>query len=252
MYITRLAAAAARAFGMLGGVIQPVVTSITSGNQNSLTVNWTNKSTTNQILIYVNNVLNATIAANSTSGTITSLTCNTTYQISLAYNFGGTPGPRTNNQSATVTPLANGTYLSQYCSGCSLIYSYSNGSCGTYTTNQGYNGSTCCPLQVAGVAYADTSSCGNYGCNAYVLLHVDGPGIGGDASGFLCYSGSAFVGYFYNTGSYYIYGGVCNQGADLTLSLYRSFPNEASGSWNIGCVQSCGYYSYGGYGVYIT
>jgi len=51
MYITRLAAAAARAFGMLGGVLQPVITSITSANQNSLTVNWTNKSTTNQILV---------------------------------------------------------------------------------------------------------------------------------------------------------------------------------------------------------
>ncbi len=42
---------------------------------------------------------------------------------------------------------ASGTYLSQFCSGCTLYYRYANGSCGTYDVSQGCTtacGGCCC------------------------------------------------------------------------------------------------------------
>lgn len=50
-----------------------------------------------------------------------------------------------NHSAASCPPY--GTYLSQYCSGCTLYYRYANGSCGYYDIEQGCTtacGGCCC------------------------------------------------------------------------------------------------------------
>lgn len=46
----------------------------------------------------------------------------------------------------------SGTYLSSYCSGCTLYYTYANGSCGTYDVSQGVTTTCgpCCGAPAAG------------------------------------------------------------------------------------------------------
>jgi hypothetical protein len=52
-----------------------------------------------------------------------------------------------NYYSTTIPTLPNGTQVSYTCSGCDIIYTLANGSCGTYTSNAGFS-VTCCPPNV--------------------------------------------------------------------------------------------------------
>ena len=77
---------------------------------------------------------------------------------------------------------ANGTYLSQYCSGCTLYYRYANGSCGTY--DQVYSDCTtacaqcCCSPANGTYLFAQCNGCSyayyySDGCNGSYSVEQD-------------------------------------------------------------------------------
>jgi hypothetical protein len=66
---------------------------------------------------------------------------------------------------------AYGTYLSQYCSGCTLVYVYANGSGGSYEVSQGC--STACGGCCCAPAYGTYLSASCVGCD-YYYYYADG------------------------------------------------------------------------------
>ena len=83
--------------------------------------------------------------------TISGLAASITYTIRVRITCTSTGGYSGYSNTITVTTGAgcppSGTYISQYCSGCTLYYRYANGSCGTYDTSQGCTtacGGCCC------------------------------------------------------------------------------------------------------------
>ena len=87
----------------------------------------------------------------SATATISGLASSTAYQVRVRITCVSTGGYSGYSNTITVTTSAgcpaNGTYLSQFCSGCTLFYRYANGSCGTYDVSQGCTtacGGCCC------------------------------------------------------------------------------------------------------------
>jgi len=87
----------------------------------------------------------------SATRTISGLASSMTYLIRVRITCTSTGGYSGYSNILTITTSAgcpaNGTYLSQFCSGCTLYYRYANGSCGTYDTSQGCTtacGGCCC------------------------------------------------------------------------------------------------------------
>lgn len=114
---------------------------------------------------------------NSTS-TVSGLPASTTYLVRVRITCASTGNYSSYSNVLTITTSAGcpayGTYLSQYCSGCTLYYRYANGSCGTYDIEQGCSsascGVCCCSPSygtllntycVGGTSYAEYSN----GCN---------------------------------------------------------------------------------------
>lgn len=87
----------------------------------------------------------------SGTATISGLPSSTAYQVRVRITCTSTGGYSGYSNTITMTTSAgcpaNGTYLSQFCSGCTLFYRYANGSCGTYDVSQGCTtacGGCCC------------------------------------------------------------------------------------------------------------
>ena len=135
--------------------------------------------------------------------TISGLASSTAYQVRVRITCTSTGGYSSYSNTITVTTSAgcppSGTYLSQYCSGCTLYYRYANGSCGTYDVSQGCTtacGGCCCSPASGTYLYDGCDGCDyNYyysdGCNGTYsqVIEYDSPncGCGGGGGGEECF-----------------------------------------------------------------
>jgi hypothetical protein len=158
----------------------------------------------------------------SATRTISGLASSTSYLIRVRITCTSTGGYSSYSNVITVTTSAGcppyGTYLSQFCSGCTLYYRYANGSCDSYDVSQGCTtgcGGCCCSP-----AYGTYLS--SY-CSGYDLYYTYSDGCNG-SYGSLAESNSASCGYtppanncydFYSDGSGWWSGLDCN-GAEVT------------------------------------
>ena len=146
-------------------------------------------------------------------------------------------------QSTSAGCPANGTYLSQFCSGCTLYYRYANGSCGTYDTSQGCTtacGGCCCSPGEGTFLYAQCNGCSydfyySNGCNGSYSV-VQDPNSTNCGSG--CGAGPACF-EFYSDGSGQWQGFPCGSNGGATSTGYAPDPGVM-----IGCFESM---IYGGY-----
>ena len=176
--------------------------------------------------------------------TISGLASSITYTIRVRITCTSTGGYSGYSNVITVTTGAgcppSGTYISQYCSGCTLYYRYANGSCGTYDTSQGCTtacGGCCC-------SPANGTYLSQY-CSGYDLYYTYSNGCNGTYST-LVESNSASCGYtppatdcynFFSDGSGWW------QGYDCDNNLISGW----SDGW--GSLIFCGLsIDYGGYG----
>ena len=105
---------------------------------------------------------------------------------------------------------AYGTYLSQYCSGCTLYYRYANGSGGSYDVSQGCStacGGCCCAPSYGTYQYDSCSGCDYYyyyadGCygvySSLIESNSANCGCGGGGGG-ACYISYGQEGYWEGT-----------------------------------------------------
>ena len=125
--------------------------------------------------------------------TISGLASSTTYLVRVRITCTSTGGYSGYSNTLTVTTSAGcapyGTYLSQFCSGCTLYYRYANGSCGTYDVSQGCT--TACGGCCCSPAYGTYLS--QY-CSGYNLYYTYSDGCNGTYSS-LAESNSATCGY---------------------------------------------------------
>lgn len=149
-----------------------------SSTSSSISVSFTTSNCTTVHIEYSSNGGSSwTVNSGSCTSprTITGLASNTRYLVRMRITctstggFSGYTGNSTVNTSASCP--ANGTYLSSYCSGCTLYYRYANGSCGTYDVSQGCSTACggCCCAPAAGT-YLETFC---NGCD-YVDSYADG------------------------------------------------------------------------------
>ena len=191
----------------------------------------------------------ATWGTNSTgcaaSFTYSGLASSTSYQFRVRItctSTGGYSGYSEILQQATSAGCpANGTYLSQFCTGCTLYYRYANGSCGTYDTSQGCTtacGGCCCSPANGTFLFAQCNACSydyyySNGCNgSYSVVQDPNSTICGCGTGPACFE-------FYSDGSGHWEGFPCGSGGGVTQTGYQPDPGI-----NIGCFESM---LYGGY-----
>lgn len=254
-FLTRLGAAASRVLGLFsrtGPTVSPTITSTSSSGQSVITIIWTNTSIVFPINVYLNGFYWTQVSAGTTSASFGGFTCGTTNTFRLAYTSGGSIGPLSNQVSQYVTPISAGTYAGQFCNGCTLNHNYHNGNCGFYSQQIQFNSPSCgCtpPLESFAQAVGYDFNCG---CSSNVLVSGSHSWCGGwfQAAGQMCCQGYATTQSCSQPGSWTVYGGICAYG-DLELQIWRS-PSQNVGSWYIGTVASCGYFSYGGYSVYVS
>jgi hypothetical protein len=177
--------------------------------------------------------------------TLSGLASSTAYQVRVRITCTSTNGYSGYSNTITMTTSAGcpayGTYLSQFCSGCTLYYRYANGSCGTY--DQVYSDcTTACGGCCCSPGYGTYLS--QY-CSGYDLYYTYSNGCNGTYSS-LIESNSTTCGY-----------------QEPSINCYSYF-GDGSGSWlgrdcngNIVEGWSCCYgeylfcgtsISYGGYG----
>ena len=129
---------------------------------------------------------------------------------------------------------ANGTYLSQFCSGCTLYYRYANGSCGTYDTSQGCTtacGGCCCSPGEGTFLYAQCNGCSydfyySNGCNgSYSVVQDQYSTNCGCGEGPTCYE-------FYGDGSGEWAGHQCGEPAGVNATGYAAFYGEPIGCFD--------------------
>jgi hypothetical protein len=177
--------------------------------------------------------------------TISSLASGTTYLIRVRITCTSTGGysgySNTISMSTGASCAAYGTYLSQYCSGCTLYYRYANGSCGTYDVSQGCTtacGGCCCSPANGTYLEDNCIGCEYYyvysdGCNGTysVLQDSNSPNCGCGGGGRQCFT-------------YYSDGGGSWEGLDCTgrrVSGYAYYYGQ-----ELGCLQEIAYGGYNG------
>lgn len=154
----------------------PTITSVTAGT-NSLTINFTTSNCTAVHIEYSTNgsSWNTTTVGCSSPQTISGLASGTSYIVRLRITCTSTGGYSSYSNATTMSTgtsyPAYGTYLSSYCSGCTLYYRYANGSGGTYDVSQGCSTSCggCCCATASGTYLNDGCS----GCD-YYYYYADG------------------------------------------------------------------------------
>jgi hypothetical protein len=175
------------------------------------------------------------------------LASSTTYLIRVRIICASTGGYSGYSNTISMTTSgsypAYGTYLSQYCSGCTLYYRYANGSGGSYDVSQGCStacGGCCCAPAYGTYQYAGCSGCdynyyyadGCYGVYASLIESNStscGCGGGGGACFFAYSDGSGRMRGVYCDGSPYSgfsfsYGeptGACIDFDQGTVGLYH-------------------------------
>jgi|694.fasta_scaffold14920_20 hypothetical protein len=183
----------------------PAITSVSNPTSSSLDVYWVGLSncSASHIEYSTNQSTWSTTSSGCTSPrTISGLASSTTYYFRIRITCTSTGGysAYSNTMSGTTSGSfpAYGTYLSQYCSGCTLYYRYANGSGGTYDVSQGCStacGGCCCAPGAGtylnsgcqGCAYYDYYADGCYGSYSQ-LLDPDSPNCGcGGGGGGSCY-----------------------------------------------------------------
>jgi hypothetical protein len=166
----------------------------------------------------------------SSPQTISGLASGTSYIVRMRITCTSTGGYSSYSNATTMSTStsypAYGTYLSSYCSGCTLYYRYANGSGGSYDVSQGCStscGGCCCATASGTFLYEQCSGCdlyyyyadGCYGTTA-TLVESNAPACGcGDPGG--C------TGFFSNGSGYYYYydcDGVFNQGEIYEYGVY--------------------------------
>jgi hypothetical protein len=180
----------------------PAITSVTGATSSSLDVYWVGLSncTASHIEYSTNQSSWTSVSAGCTSPrTISGLASGTTYYFRIRITCTSTGGfsGYSNTVSGTTSSgcAAYGTYLSQFCSGCTLYYRYADGACGTYDVSQGCSttcGGCCCAPAAGTFLNAGCSGCAYYyyyadGCyGSYAdLINPDAPecGCGGGGGG---------------------------------------------------------------------
>lgn len=223
--------------------------SLNSVTSNSITVNVSYSNCTAMHVEYSSNG-GGTWSTNSggcaaTGSTPSNLASSTSYLVRVRITCTSTGGYSGYSNIITQTTSAgcpaNGTYLSQYCSGCTLYYRYANGSCGTYDTSQGCTtacGGCCCSPAYGTFLFSQCNGCARTsyysdGCNGSYTFVVDPDSIDcGCGTGPACFE-------YYSDGSGYWEGFPCGAKAGLTQTGYTPDPGIM-----IGCFESM---LYGGY-----
>lgn len=184
----------------------PAITSVGNATSSSLDVYWVGLS--NCSASHMEYSTNQSTWSTTTSGctsprTISGLASSTTYYFRIRITCTSTGGYSgySNTMSGTTSGSypAYGTYLSQYCSGCTLYYRYANGSGGTYDVSQGCStacGGCCCAPSYGTYLYDGCEGCtynsyyadGCYGTYTQVIEY-DSPncGCGGGGGGQQCF-----------------------------------------------------------------
>ena len=181
----------------------------------------------------------------ATGSTPSNLASSTSYLVRVRITCTSTGGYSGYSNIITQTTSAgcpaNGTYLSQFCTGCTLYYRYANGSCGTYDTSQGCTtacGGCCCSPAYGTFLFGQCNGCSydNYysdGCNgSYSVVQDPNSTICGCGTGPACFE-------FYSDGSGHWEGFPCGSEGGVTQTGYTPDPGI-----NIGCFESM---LYGGY-----
>lgn len=182
----------------------PAITSVSNATSSSLDVYWVGLS--NCTASHIEYSTNQSTWNTSTSGctsprTIGGLASSTTYYFRVRITCTSTGGYSgySNVMSGTTTGSypAYGTYLSQYCSGCTLYYRYANGSGGTYDVSQGCStacGGCCCAPGYGTFLYSGCIGCdyGNFyadGCygSYFQLIESNSTACGCGGGGSTCY-----------------------------------------------------------------
>ena len=217
--------------------------SLNSVTSNSITVNVSYSNCTAMHVEYSSNG-GGTWSTNSggcaaTGSTPSNLASSTSYLVRVRITCTSTGGYSGYSNIITQTTSAgcpaNGTYLSQYCSGCTLYYRYANGSCGTYDTSQGCTtacGGCCCSPAYGTFLFSQCNGCARTsyysdGCNGSYTFVVDPDSIDcGCGTGPACFE-------YYSDGSGYWEGFPCGAKAGLTQTGYTPDPGIM-----IGCFES--------------
>jgi len=220
----------------------PAITSIGNITSSSVDIFWvgTSNCTASHIEYSTDQVNWTSNSGGCTSPrTISGLVANRTYYFRMRITCASTGGfSGYSNMPAATTPGSfppYGTYLSQYCSGCTLFYRYANGSGGTYDVSQGCStacGGCCCAPSAGTFLNAGCSGCAYYyyyadGCyGSYAdLINPDAPECGCGGGG----GGSCYVALCQQAGRA---GGIDCTGNPFT---YRcDYPGQWTGiCWNI-------------------
>ena len=188
----------------------PAITSVSGATSSSLDVYWVGLS--NCTTSHIEYSTNQSTWSNTSSGctsprTVSGLASGTTYYFRIRITCTSTGGfsGYSNTMSGTTSSgcAAYGTYLSQFCSGCTLYYRYADGSCGTYDVSQGCStacGGCCCAPAAGTFLYEQCSGCDLYnyyadGCygSTSTLVSTNDPSCGcggGDTACFMAYCSS--------------------------------------------------------------
>jgi hypothetical protein len=164
----------------------PTITSVTAGTS-SLTVNFSTSNCTAVHLEYSTNgsSWSTTTVGCSSPQTIGGLASGTSYIVRMRITCTSTGGYSSYSNATTMSTGASypayGTYLSSYCSGCTLYYRYADGSGGSYDVSQGCStscGGCCCATPAGTYLYQNCSGCDLYnyyadGCNGTYSSFVE-------------------------------------------------------------------------------
>ena len=145
--------------------------------------------------------------------TLSSLASSTTYLIRVRITCSSTGNYSGYSNTISMTTSgsypAYGTYLSQYCSGCTLYYRYANGSGGSYDVSQGCStgcGGCCCAPSYGTYLSQSCSGCDLYnyyadGCyGSYSsLVESNSASCGCGGGGAACFESYAMDGYWEGT-----------------------------------------------------
>jgi hypothetical protein len=172
-------------YGVLAGAADQTATPTTAtvtNNWNSITfritnndaltasVAWQIRRTSSTGTLINSGTLNLSSGSNSTVSASTSQ-C-TTYVLTnvIATAAGKEPSEKGTDRTLTTPSAPNGTLLSSFCSGGSLVGTYANGSCGTFNQTIDSCSTSCGCDPCAGCSAAGTDA-GSYcsGCTRYYL-----------------------------------------------------------------------------------
>lgn len=215
--------------------VAPAITSVTS-TSSSLTINFTTSNCTAAHIEYSSNGGSSwsTISGSCSSPrTITGLPSSTSYIVRMRITCASTGGYSAYSNATTMSTSAScpayGTYLSSYCSGCTLVYMYANGSCGSYEVVQGCStacGGCCCATANGTYLYDGCAGCDYYyyyadGCygtySTLIESNSTNCGCGGGGGGPICTG-------FWSDGSGYYYffdcDGAYNEGEAWEYGLF--------------------------------